>query len=37
MIKERPVTTVPFQTFARSFAEICTNERPWIALGKMMH
>lgn len=37
MIEERPVITVPFQTFARSFAEICAGERPWIALGKMMH
>ncbi len=37
MLEERPVITVPFQTFARSFAEICTGERPWIALGKMMH
>ena len=29
--------TVPFQTFARSFAEIRVGEDPWIALGKMMH
>lgn len=35
--EERPILTVPFQTFARSFAEICAGEQPWIALGKMMH
>jgi hypothetical protein len=34
---ERPILTVPFQTFARSFAEISAGEQPWIALGKMMH
>lgn len=29
--------TVPFQTFAQAFAQICAGEEPWIALGKMMH
>jgi len=37
MLEEQPVITVPFQTFARSFAEIRSGEDPWIALGKMMH
>jgi hypothetical protein len=37
MIEEQPIITVPLQTFARSFAEICAGERPWIALGKLMH
>ena len=37
MDEERSVITVPFQTFARSFADICAGEDPWIPLGKMMH
>ena len=37
MREEPPVITVPFQTFARSFADIRAGEDPWIALGKMMH
>jgi len=37
MNEERPVVRVPFQTFARSFAQICAGEDPWIPLGKMMH
>lgn len=37
MIEEQPIITVPFQTFARSFSDICAGEDPWIALGKMMH
>ncbi|MEO7022527.1 MAG: hypothetical protein ABI234_20425, partial [Ktedonobacteraceae bacterium] len=32
-----PIVTVPLQTFKRAFAEICTGEGPWIALGKFMH
>lgn len=37
MYEERAVITVPFQTFARSFAQICAGEDPWIPLGKLMH
>lgn len=27
----------PYQTFRRSFEEICAGEDPWIPLGKFMH
>ncbi len=31
------ITHVRFQTFRRSFMEICAGESPWIPLGKFMH